>query len=87
MEVCMSVKPDFTIMTLLELRAYVLANRDDEEALQTYIDKRHAENPETRVYQPEEDATEAITAYLRAKNRKLPEFPNLFQRVMPSQLR
>jgi hypothetical protein len=67
MEVCMSVKPDFTIMTLLELRAYVLANRDDEEALQTYIDKRHAENPETRVYQPEEDATEAITAYLKGK--------------------
>ena len=82
----MSVKPDFTIMTLLELRAYVLANRDDE-ALQTYIDKRHAENPKTRVYQPEEDATEAITAYLRAKNRKLPEFPNLFQRVMLPQLR
>ena len=45
MEVCMSVKPDFTIMTTLELRAYILANGDDEEALQTYLDKRHAENP------------------------------------------
>ena len=66
----MSIKPDFTIMTVPELRAYVLANRDDEEALQTYIDKRHAENPKARFYQPEEDATEAITAYLKSKKQQ-----------------
>lgn len=66
----MSVKPDFTIMTTLELRAYILANGDDEEALQTYLDKRHAENPKARVYQPEEDATEAITAYLKGKKQQ-----------------
>jgi hypothetical protein len=39
MEVSISVKPDFTTMTMLELRAYVLAHRDNEEALQTYLDK------------------------------------------------
>jgi len=28
----MSVKPDFVTMTTIELRAYVLQHRDDEEA-------------------------------------------------------
>lgn len=63
----MSVKPDFTTMTKTQLRAYVLAHRDDEEALQAYVDKLHAESPNSRVYKAEDDVTEAIAEYLDRK--------------------
>ncbi|QZZ22764.1 hypothetical protein J5X98_10620 [Leptothermofonsia sichuanensis E412] len=63
----MSVKPDFATMTALELRAYVLAHRDDEEALQAYLDKLHIENPNSRVYKPDDDVAEAIAEYLKDK--------------------
>lgn len=66
----MSVKPDFATMTTIELRAYVLQHRDDEEALQAYLDKHHTEKSISRVYQPEEDVAEAITQYLKDKIRK-----------------
>jgi hypothetical protein len=69
MEVCMSVKPDFTTMTMLELRAYVLANRDNEEALQAYLDKLHSVNPSSRVYNPEDNVAEAIAEYLDNKRQ------------------
>jgi hypothetical protein len=69
MEVCMSVKPDFTTMTMLELRAYVLANRDNEEALQAYLDKLHSVNPPSRVYKPEDNVAEAIAEYLENKRQ------------------
>ncbi|MBW4644773.1 MAG: hypothetical protein KME23_17720 [Goleter apudmare HA4340-LM2] len=35
-------KPDFQQMTLDELKNYVLAHRDDEEAFQTYITRKRA---------------------------------------------
>lgn len=63
----MSVKPNFAAMTALELRAYVLAHRDDEDALQAYLDKLHSANPGSRVYQPEENVAEAIAEYLKVK--------------------
>jgi hypothetical protein len=63
----MSTKPDFTTMTKTQLRAYVLAHRDDEEALQAYIDRLHVENPSSRVYKAEDDVTEAIAEYLDSK--------------------
>ncbi|HAA27029.1 MAG TPA: hypothetical protein DCE56_04280 [Cyanobacteria bacterium UBA8553] len=66
----MSVKPDFATMTTLELRAYVLAHRDEEEALQAYLDKLHTENPSSRVYQPEDDVAEAIAQYLKNKRQQ-----------------
>jgi hypothetical protein len=66
----MSVKPDFATMTTIELRAYVLDHRDDEEALHAYLDKLHVEKPSSRVYQPEEDVAEAIAEYLKDKIRK-----------------
>ncbi|MGV0024601.1 DUF6887 family protein [Phormidesmis priestleyi] len=65
----MSMKPDFAAMTTLELRAYVLAHREDQDALQAYLDKRHSENPGSRVYQPEEDVSEAIAEYLENKRQ------------------
>ncbi len=40
----MSIKPNFTTMIATELRVYVLAHRDEEEALHAYLDKLHAEN-------------------------------------------
>ncbi|MDX2244527.1 MAG: hypothetical protein NW224_27955 [Leptolyngbyaceae cyanobacterium bins.302] len=60
----MSVKPDFAAMTALELRNYVLAHRDNEEALQAYLDKLHTENPSSRVYKPDDNVAEAIAEYL-----------------------
>lgn len=38
----MTIKPDFQQMTLDELRNYVLAHRNDEEAFQVYITRRCA---------------------------------------------
>jgi hypothetical protein len=66
----MSVKPDFASMTTIDLRAYVLEHRDDEEALHIYLDKLHAENPNSRLYAPEEDSVAAIDDYLRNKKQK-----------------
>ena len=68
MEVPMSIKPNFTTMTATELRAYVLAHRDEEEALHAYLDKLHAENRGSQVYKPEDNVADAIAEYL--KNRK-----------------
>lgn len=66
----MNVKPDFATMTTLELRAYVLEHRDDEEALHAYLDKLHAENPSSQVYEPEANVTEAITEYLEKRRQR-----------------
>ena len=70
MDVCMSVKPDFAIMTTIALRAYVLEHRDDEEALYAYLDKLRVENSSSRVYSPEDDVAEAISEYLKVKRHK-----------------
>jgi hypothetical protein len=64
MEICMSVKPDFATMTAIELRAYVLEHRNDEEALHAYLDKLHGENRSSRVYKPEDNVDEALAEYL-----------------------
>lgn len=63
----MSVKPDFAMMTTQQLRVYVLEHRDDEEALQAYLDRRRSENPSSRFYKAEDDVGEAIAEYLRNK--------------------
>ena len=64
----MSIKPNFTTMTTTELRAYVLAHRDEGEALHAYLDKLHAENRGSQVYKPDDNVADAIAEYL--KNRK-----------------
>jgi hypothetical protein len=68
MEICMSAKPDFATMSIIELRAYVLGHRNDEEALHAYLDKLHVESPRSRVYQPEDDVSEAIAEYMQLKS-------------------
>lgn len=60
----MSTKPDFATMNKVELRAYVLEHRADEEALHAYLDRLHAENPNTRVYGPDDDVAEAIAKHI-----------------------
>lgn len=65
----MSMKPDFTAMTTAALRAYVLAHRDEEEALHIYLDRLHSQNPNARVYGPEDDVSGAIAAYLERKKQ------------------
>ncbi len=66
----MSLKPDFATMTTLQLRAYVLEHRDDEESLQVYLDKLHSENPNSRVYKAEDNVSEAIAEYLENKRQQ-----------------
>ncbi len=39
----MNAKPDFTAMNKAELRAYVLAHRDDTEAFYAFADKINAQ--------------------------------------------
>ncbi len=63
----MSLKPNFTTMTATELRAYVLAHRDEEEALHAYLDKLHAENRGSQVYRPDDNVANAIAEYLKNK--------------------
>lgn len=50
-------------MTAVELRAYVLVRRDEEEALHAYIDKLHAENKGLRVYKVDDNVADAIAFY------------------------
>ena len=67
MEVRMSIKPNFTTMTATELRAYVLAHREEEEALHAYLDKLHAENRGSQIYNPDDNVADAIAEYLKNK--------------------
>jgi len=64
------MKPDFTVMTTQELRAYVLERRDDEVALHAYLDRRHSENPNSRIYKAEDDVSEASAEYLKSKRQQ-----------------
>jgi hypothetical protein len=60
----MSAKPDFTTMTFSELRAYVLDHRDDQDALQVFLDKCQSSQAGSRKYGVDEDVSEAIDQYL-----------------------
>ena len=62
MEICMSTKPDFATMTI-DLRAYVLHHRDDEEALHFLIDKLKANSSSSRIYSPEDNISQALTEH------------------------
>lgn len=46
-------KPDFSVMTEPELRAYVLSHRQDKAAFEAYLDKVH-ERPPIAVVEPED---------------------------------
>jgi hypothetical protein len=61
----MSAKQNLIEMSISELRAYVLQHRDDEEALQAYLDKVHAEKPISVIHAPEENVGDALAQYLK----------------------
>lgn len=63
----MSAKPDFATMSKFELRAYVLDHREEEEALHAYLDRLHAENPHSRIYQPNDNVAEAVAEFMQQK--------------------
>jgi hypothetical protein len=47
------MKPDFKSMSQAELRAYVIAHPQDDEAFETLADRAYA-NPNPQWYQPED---------------------------------
>jgi hypothetical protein len=60
----MSPKQNLNSMSKSELRAYVLQQRDDEEALQAYLDKVQTENASSRIYSAEESVSDALSQYI-----------------------
>ncbi|MBW4559967.1 MAG: hypothetical protein KME32_02230 [Mojavia pulchra JT2-VF2] len=51
-------KPDFSRMTRQELRAYVLAHREDDEAIEALIKRGNPNSPKYRFPQTDEDLKE-----------------------------
>lgn len=47
-----AMKPNFQEMSLKELRAYVLENREDDEAFYAMVDRYDAEYPNRVSYPP-----------------------------------
>ncbi len=64
----MSTKQNLKTMSKNELRDYVLQHRNDEEALQAYLDKVNAENPNSRIHTPEENVSDALAQYLKPES-------------------
>jgi hypothetical protein len=60
----MSAKPDFATMTSSDLRTYVLDHRQDQDALQAYLDKRRDEGKGSKTYGADDDVSTAIDEYL-----------------------
>jgi hypothetical protein len=52
------MKPDFSQMTRQDLRAYVLAHRDDDDAIEALIERRNPNSPKYRFPKNDEDLTE-----------------------------
>jgi hypothetical protein len=52
------MKPDFSKMTRQELRAYVLAHREDDEAIEALIKRGNPHSPKYRFPKTEEDLRE-----------------------------
>lgn len=60
--------PDFSIMTELELRAYVLTNRQEQAAFHAYVD-RMQERPPVAIIEPEEWSESRMQQVLDEKKR------------------
>ncbi|NEQ69391.1 MAG: hypothetical protein F6J86_26665 [Symploca sp. SIO1B1] len=52
------MKPDFSKMTRQELRAYILVNREDDEAIEALIRRRNPHSPTYPFPETEEDLRE-----------------------------
>jgi len=55
------MKPDFSSMSRKDLRAYVLAHRDDEEAFFAYVDRSNQEA--TWIDCPPVDSVESLQQF------------------------
>jgi hypothetical protein len=62
------MKPDFTVMTKADLRAYVLSHREDQDAFQALADR----NPNPQWYQPE-DADKITAEMIATKPQNITE--------------
>ena len=62
-------KPDFSVMTDDQLRAYVLAHRQDREAFYAYVD-RMQQRPPIAVIEPEEWSEERMQRILAQKEQQ-----------------
>jgi hypothetical protein len=54
----MMTKPDFSKMNRQELRTYVLAHREDDEAIEALIKRGNPNSPKYRFPQTDEDLRE-----------------------------
>jgi hypothetical protein len=59
-------KPDYGRMTRQDLRAYVLAHRDDDAAIEALIERRNPNSPKYKFPQNDEDLRE-MEAVLKKK--------------------
>jgi hypothetical protein len=69
------VKPDFDTMSIVELRAYLLSHRDDDEAFYKLADRLEASPNSTDLY-PIPDTPENVAlmeAVIREQVQKLEE--------------
>ncbi|MEH2066796.1 MAG: hypothetical protein V7K47_01245 [Nostoc sp.] len=65
-------KTDFTKMSRQELRAYVLAHREDDEAIEALINRGNPDSPKYPFPQTEEDFRE-MEEILKRKLSNRPE--------------
>jgi hypothetical protein len=61
------MKPDFSLMTKAQLRAYVLEHHEDLEAFEALADRIY-DNPNPQWYQPEE--TEKIFDLIKSSQNR-----------------
>jgi hypothetical protein len=52
------MKPDFSSMNRQELRAYILAHRDDDDAIEALIKRGNPNSPKFRFPQTDQDLRE-----------------------------
>jgi hypothetical protein len=69
-------KPDFSTMTRQELRAYVMQNREDDEAIETLIRSANPNSPTYPFPRTDEDLKQ-MEAALKRKLSGSREQPNL----------
>ena len=60
-------RPDFSKMSETDLRAYVLAHRQDQSAFYAYVDRMH-ERPPIAVIEPEEWSEERMQEAIDGTN-------------------
>ncbi|AGY60065.1 DUF6887 family protein [Gloeobacter kilaueensis] len=63
-------RPDFSAMTLAELKAHMLAHREDAEAFYAYMDRSDAERPVLAIFESGEPLTQGALDRIRRERHK-----------------